>query len=90
MNGYYSNRLDELKSRKSELTEQLVSVKLSLRGINKEISKCEEAMNNETSSVNIIKNKDKEISRLTSQNELLKKENLQLKHELQIRGIEYE
>ena len=43
--GYYSNRIKELEKRKEEVTAQLVTSKLTLKGINKEIENCFEYMN---------------------------------------------
>ena len=43
--GYYTKRIDELEKRKEEVTAQLVTSKLTLKGINKEIENCYEYMN---------------------------------------------
>lgn len=43
--GYYSNRIKELEKRKEEVTAQVVTSKLTLKGINKEIQSCYEYMN---------------------------------------------
>ena len=42
--GYYSNRIKELEERKAEVTGQLVTAKLSLQSIEKEIQQCDDAM----------------------------------------------
>lgn len=96
--GYYSNRIKELEERKAEVAGLLVTHKLTLKGIVKEITACKEAMNNQTHSINITKhNKDKKILELIKEvekfkkikedyikkNSELKKENLQLKKALE-------
>lgn len=43
--GYYTNRIKELEKRKEEVTGQLITSKLTLKGINKEIDNCYEYMN---------------------------------------------
>ena len=44
--GYYSNRIKELEERKAEVQGKLVTAKLTLEGIDDEIKKCEDAMQN--------------------------------------------
>lgn len=43
--GYYTNRITELEKRKEEVTAQVVTSKLTLKGIEKEIERCYEYMN---------------------------------------------
>lgn len=43
--GYYTNRIKELEKRKEEVTAQMVTSKLTLKGIEKEIENCYEYMN---------------------------------------------
>ena len=89
--GYYSNRIKELEDRKAELHGRLVTTKLSLDSVNKEIDACQEAMNNQTSAMRTdVDRRDEKI--LSLNHELaeaedliskLKLENTQLKHDLQ-------
>lgn len=44
--GYYSNRIKELEERKSDVQSKFVTAKLTLESIDKEIKKCEDAMQN--------------------------------------------
>lgn len=89
--GYYSKRLDELEKRKEELQGKIVTAKLSLKGVDKEIESCKEAMNNQTSAMRTdADRKDEKIASLTKQvveaeNLIseLKLNNTQLKHDLQ-------
>lgn len=41
---YYSRRIDELEKRKNKLMSQMVADKLSLKAINDEIKKCDDAI----------------------------------------------
>ncbi|WP_406533199.1 hypothetical protein [Methanobrevibacter sp.] len=89
---YYSKRIDELEKRKAELQGQLVTTKLSLKGVNKEIEACKEAIDNQTQVVRTdADRKDEIIMKLTNQiveaESLigeLKLENTQLKNDLLI------
>ena len=89
--GYYSDRISELESRKAELQGRLVTTKLSLNSVNKEIEACKEAMNNQTKPMRTdadrkdekILSLNKEIAEAEVLISNLKLENTQLKHDLQ-------
>jgi len=88
--GYYSNRLEQLEKRKEKLQGDLVIAKFGLKGVNKEIEACKEQMNNLTQVINdeadkkdkIILEKKKKKEEWNKINNGLKKENDQLKHDL--------
>ena len=89
--GYYSKRLDDLEKRKIELLAQRKINKMSLDGVNREIEACKEAMNNQTKVVNTrttskdtyILKLEKELDESKDVINLLKRDNTQLKHDLQ-------
>ena len=89
--GYYSNRLDELEKRKEKLQGTIVTAKLSLNGVEREIEACKEQIDNLTTVMDdkadkkdkIIKTLENEIEELKEVNNSLKKENTQLKHDVQ-------
>lgn len=66
--GYYSNRINELEERKAKVQGQLVTAKITLQGIDKEIAKCEDAMQN------LGKQNEKEIILKNEKIKLLSKE----------------
>lgn len=83
---YYSNRINELEKRKEELLGKLVTTKLSLKGVDKEIECCKEAIENlvpkpidETLKMT---DKDKRIINLSKSNERLSFENKKLNKKL--------
>lgn len=88
---YYNNRLDSLESRKNEVLGKLTTDRLTLKGINTEIEKCNEAIDNLTPKpIDVDKSKDEieivkltiEIEELLTLNKKLSRDNEYFKEEL--------
>ena len=90
----YSERIANNEKRIAEIKGKMYAERLTVKALEKENERCFEAMNNQTKVVDIHADKEKYISKLENKidkknHEInqLKKDNTQLKHDLQILNI---